>query len=274
MRYPLLILLLVLPCVADAQIVLNGPTTQWNSFSWSLAGQADYFDDQQTGLPEGDLVGSDLVGSTLFNPLAFWQYDGTNWGFRVRVGASLPQAGTFDHNLFFGYDSNLDGALDGFFGVDNSGGTDRLRIWATDGGLNTAPSNTGVGSSIFEYVQDSNNYSFVPVDALNDPLATSLDIDGDGNNDYFVNFLIPASDMPFGPTDSIQYVLATSTQPNSFNQDIGGLQGGLNSPTPWSTNGGFTDPIVGVPEPSSWALVGLAAAGLYWMRRKKVPKAA
>ena len=233
-----------------------------------MAGQADYFDDQQTGLPEGDLVGSDLVGMNQ-DPLAYWRNDGTNWGFRVRVGASLPQPGTFDHVLLFGFDSNTDGALDGFFGVDNSGNPDRLRIWNTDGGLNTAPSNTGVGSSAMDYVQNSLNYNFSPVDGTIDPAATSFDIDGDGNTDYFVSFLIPVADLSFDLNSPVRFILATSTQSNSINQDIGGLQGGLNSMVPWGTNGGFTDPI-GVPEPSSVLLLALTGGlGFFIIRRRK-----
>src|SRR5678816_4288666 len=70
-----------------APIVPSSPTTGWTAISYPTL-LPDYSDDQQTGIPEADIVGD------LLNPAFYTRFDdaGTpsltdgNIGFRVRVG--------------------------------------------------------------------------------------------------------------------------------------------------------------------------------------------
>src|SRR5262245_53686359 len=72
----------------------NSPTTGWTAISYPTL-LPDYSDDQQTGIPEADIVGD------LLNPALYTRFDdaGTpsltdgNIGFRVRVGADKNPPG-------------------------------------------------------------------------------------------------------------------------------------------------------------------------------------
>ncbi|MGC4017056.1 MAG: hypothetical protein QM755_21465 [Luteolibacter sp.] len=70
---------------------------------------------------------------------------------------------------------------------------------------------------------------------------------------------------------ALRYVLATSTQANSLNQDLGGVNGGVNSSTSWSDLGGFSPtmnaPGTVVPESSS-AWLGVMGTMLLLRRRR------
>jgi hypothetical protein len=73
-------------------------------------------------------------------------------------------------------------------------------------------------------------------------------------------------------------VAATFTQPNSLNQDINGINGGINASTTWQSLGAFTQTyaltsITPVPEPgigklsSAWLGFGLLALIQQGLRR-------
>ena len=71
----------------------------------------------------------------------------------------------------------------------------------------------------------------------------------------------------------MRYVAATSTQTNSLNQDLGGIDGGNTSTTSWEDLGGFTETVTPhgtvVPEPSSGILAFGALAATLFIRRRR-----
>lgn len=254
----------------------TSPTTDWTILTYSSS-TPDAFDDEAGGGGGVDIVGD------LSNASAYMLFDdaGTTSvltdgfiAFRVRIGADTPPAG-FSQFLAVGVDGDLDGSLDVFIAVDHKG-PDELAIYDS-GGTNTTPDNTVVASTGATYTEDASNYDFSAVDAVIDPLATSFDLDGDGN-DYFVTFVVPFQDLVdaltangvsgFDENTLAQFVIATSTTASALNQDFAGPTGGVGSTSTWTTLGAFSDPFAPIqaPEPGSAALmllglIGLAVAG-------------
>jgi hypothetical protein len=280
-------------CVLSADIsmgavILNSPTTSWFPVRLASGNQFDYFLDQQTGSPEADIAG------TVIAPGFFMWYDDNgsaapNAGtlaFRVRLGSDLPSAGQFNSAVFVGIDANGDGALDIFVGVDNRGSSNVLKIWDAGSGANISPSTTSVSSPSGQktYAETSANYDFRAVNGVNDPLTSSFDLNGDGSNDFFLSFSIPFPDIvseasrlagaTIDRSSPLRYIVATSQQDNAFNQDLGGIQGGVNSSSTWTQLGGITTAIApnatNVPEPGgiSTAMAGLLAIAALIARRQ------
>jgi len=235
--------------------------------------QADYFDDEQTGRPESDLVGN--AG----HPAAYFNFDNANTpsltdgtlAFRVRVGSDLPQLGTFDSVLFIGMDGNSDGALDIFLGADNKGGTPEIKIWDAGTGLNISPSTTSVSAppGQFSYGETSANFDFSQVSATIDPPATIFDLDVDGTTDRFVSFSLPFADVVsemsrlagigISENSVVRFVIATSTQANSLNEDLNGIPKNFTPTLTWAQLGGLSSPTQ-LPEPGTGLLAGLGLA--------------
>ena len=261
----------------------SSPTTGWTPISYPTL-LPDVYDDERTGSPEADIVGN------ASNPAFYYRFDdnGTpsttdgSIGFRVRIGADKSPAG-FDHFMGVGLDANGDGALDLFVAVDNSGNPDRVGIFAAGTGANTSPSTTSINSTpLFSYALSVSNYNFSAVTATIDPPATSVDLDADGNNDYFVTFVVPFGDVRsalaaqgiggFDDTSSMRLVVGSSTQPNALNQDLGGPNGGTTSTSTWSALGAISNSLSAaggfpVPEPGTGLLVAFGLCGLAASRR-------
>ena len=247
----------------------------------------DFADDQRTGIPEADLVGD------ASNPAFYFRFDDAGTpsltdgaiAFRARVGADKNPAG-FDHFIGVGIDANNDNALDLFLAVENSGNPDRVGIYDAGSGANTSPSSTTINSTpLFSYALSVSNFNFGPVNATIDPPATSFDLDVDGETDYFVSFVIPFADVVsalaaqgiggFDDTDTMRFVVGSSTQANALNQDLGGPNGGTTSTSTWaalgaiSNNASASGGFVPAPEPGTGVLLGLALASLAAERRRR-----
>lgn len=236
--------------------------------------QPDYFDDERTGIPEADIIGNSS------NPAFYYRFDdaGTpsttdgNLGFRVRVGADKNPAG-FDHFMGVGIDANADGALDLFLAVDNSGNPDRIGIFDAGTGANTSPSTTSINSTpLFSYALSVTNYNFAPVTAISDPSATGFDLDGDGNTDQLLTWVIPFADIVSalaaqgigGITEAspVRFVVGSSTQANALNQDLGGPGvGATTSTSTWAALGALSN-LLPIPEPDTGALLSLGLCAL------------
>ena len=127
----------------------------------------------------------------------------------------------------------------------------------------TSPNATSINNpALTSYTETTNNYSWTPVNAIIDPLASSFDVDSGGDTDYFLSLSLPfvdvvaymaANSISFCETSAVRYVMATATQPNSLNQDLNGVSNGVNSASTWSQLGGMTATYTAsgqvIPEP-------------------------
>lgn len=289
MRKLTLLMLVLLPSGVDRMALADvvSPSDMWTAVGYSGPNQQDYFNDQQTGNGDADIVGNGQ------NPAFYVNFDdlGTPslndgiWYGRVRLGSDRPRAGTFDNNLFVGIDGNADGALDLFIGVHNQGSNNQLAIWDPGSGANVSPSTTSILSPpVWSTSQNGSNYNFSPVDGVIDPFATSFDLDGDGRNDWFLSFAIDFSQLAaqmqsvagisIDQTSQVSYVLATANNDNSLNQDLNGANGQVGSSLTWQQLGVLSNTMaIGatIPEPVSCVLpVGIGIACC--VRRRRVAR--
>ena len=262
---------------------MTGPTTSWTSILYSN-NNPDPSNDQQTGSSEGDIVGNAAHPSayTMFDDAGTLSLTDGTLAFRIRLGADTNPTG-FKTALFVGIDANSDGKIDLFLGVNNSGSADTIGIWNPGNGLNVSPSTTSiVATPLISYTPTASNYYWSAVTTTNDPsVGSATDLDGGGQNDYFLGFAIPFSDIvaqlaavgiTFDQNSTLTYVIATATQANSLNQDLNGVGAGYNGTLTWSQLGVLSNPmtaggLAAVPEinPALW--VGLFLVAVAAQRR-------
>jgi len=293
-RHSVLVLACALACAfaAPAQaamILVAGDNSGWTAIDYPIVTTPDDPNDQQTGIAEGDIVGNNTG-----DPAVLTNFDDNGTpgalddgyiGFRVRLGEDKPPPG-FTSFFGVGMDANADGAIDLFLGVDNAsgGGTDQLGIFLPGGGANTSPNTTTIITTpLVAYAENDpiyDNYDFSTVTAI-DPLEVNTDLDGGGNEDYYLTFVIPFDDIvaqlgilgiTFDENSTVQYVFGTSTQPNALNQDLAGPNGGTTSGLTWDQLGAisleYSASGTPVPEPSTALLLGLGLASLAAARRR------
>jgi hypothetical protein len=145
---------------------------------------------------------------------------------------------------------------------------------------NISPSTTSVGDVAYTYPLSINNFSYRPVNPQSDGGTLADLTTGTANDpDYYLSFMVPFADIvnylenlptPINITDTtpLRFVVATSNQENSLNQDLGGIPKTFDGAQSWETLGGFTQSFSPVPEPSaSFLLLGSLAAGCLRRRR-------
>ena len=270
---------------AIASIVdVTSPTTDWTPISYA-SNNPDPSNDQQTGSGEGDIVGNINHPSlyTAFGDAGTLSLTDGTIGFRVRLGADDNPSG-FKGAFFVGIDANHDGALDLFIGVNNSGSSDMIGIFAPGSGANTSPNTTSIVTTpLFSYTITASNYSWLAVNTTIDPsVGTSTDLNGDGKTDYFLTFSVPFADViaalsgrginGVDQNTTFSYVAATSTQGNALNQDLNGVGSGYDPNATWGTLGIVSDPMtaggVPVPEPNTAVYSALIIAAAIARRRR------
>jgi hypothetical protein len=207
-------------------------------------------------------------------------------GFRLRLDASGGPTNkpAFDRVAWIGIDADINGSIDVFLGLNLQGSSSEIGVFAPGTGANTSPSTTSIAASAFQtYALTNANYNYRAVEfttdggTLNDVTTSTLN-----DPDYYVSFMVPFNDVTaflntksisINDTSPLRYVSATSTQTNSLNQDLGGVDGGVNSTTTWVDLGGFTQVVTVdgnlVPEPSTGLLALVAALGTCCLRRRE-----
>jgi hypothetical protein len=275
---------------AQAVVYVDGSSNTWKP----MIGNYDYHVDQQTGQADGDIVGGTGINYGFLvafnNNGNVSSIDGTI-GFRVRLDEhggnnSNPQP---TNVLWVGIDANTDGKLDVFLGANfQGGGAGTLEIRAPGAGLNISPNTTTISNSAYktyalDNIEDATpaNFSYRAVNFLTDGGDTNdLTQTTTGDPDYYESFMIPFADLvaylgslssPINITDTtpLRFVVATSTQVNSLNQDIGGLPKNFDGSQTWENLGGISTPYTPVPEPSSSVLLLGTLAGFSLVRRRR-----
>lgn len=279
----------VLLALGLSTLVSRAASVSEASSAWTAVnGNYDYLADQQTGQPESDIVGA--AGNpgffTTFNTNAANNDLDDTLGFRLRLDApgGNRNSPAFNRVAWVGIDANQDAVLDVFVGLGMQGSSAVLGIYDAGNSANTSPNTTSIASSPYTtYTIGASNYNYRPVNHLADGGttndATPLTAD---DPDYYVSFMINFNDLvTFLGTQGIviddesplRYVLATSTQHNSLNQDLGGVNGGVNSTSTWVQLGGFSPYLNShgtlVPEPASSGLAALGLAAFALRRRRK-----
>lgn len=266
---------------ARADIDPRSSTESWAIILYSPGNVPDAFADQQAGSFEGDFVGNTNHPSfyTAFdNGDTPDIYTDGQIAFRFRMAGDKNPTG-FNGCAFVGMDLDRNGSLDVFAGINNSGSHDMLGLWWADGSA-ISPNTTALAKTpTFSYAETADNYSWMAVSSLKNPSGTLTDVDGGGNPDFYLSFVVPFSDFitmvknngfaDFNDRAIVTYMAATATQPNNLNQDINGLNGGVSSPLSWASLGvlSLEIPVHGatplpIPEPSSLVLLAIAGTGL------------
>ena len=281
-----LLVLLATANLSQAAITIASSSLDWIPFT----GNYDYLDDQQTGQPSADIVGSgtdygfyvsfDDNGST-------FSTDG-DLAFRIRFDApgDNKDPANFKNVVWVGIDADLSGTIDVFLGLSDSGSSTDIVIRDAGTGLNISPNTTSISNADYwTTTATSSNYSYRPVDYLTDG-GTTNDITSttSGDPDYYLSFVVPFQEIvdflatteggsiTINDQSAMRYVAATSTQTNSLNQDLGGIDGGNASTTSWEDLGGFTETVTPdgtvVPEPSS-GFLALGSLAIALLRRRR-----
>jgi hypothetical protein len=260
-----------------------------SSRNWTVVpGNFDFHNDQQTGNAASDIVGSDddpgfFIGFMSGTDPAG---GGGQLAFRVRLDApgGPPPRPAFDRILWLGLDADQNGAIDAFLSVNRQGNNSALEIYGAGDTDNRSPSTTSIAKSPFYRTDISvSNFHYRPVDLALDG-GTTDDL-GLNETDYYLSFAMPFDriveflelrDISVNDRTPLRFVVATSTQTNALNQDLGGIHGGTDSSESWESLGGFS-PLEGaadsefVPEVRSSALVLIAFPLLAARRRRDKP---
>lgn len=266
------------------QIIPSSSTLSWTQIQYGPGSIPDPWGDQQTGSFEGDIVGN------ADNPSFYAAfYDGGTpslftdgeLGFRFRLSDDKSPPG-YTCVALVGMDLDANGSIDLFTGVDNSGSSAVIGLWWAGAGANTSPSTTSIANvPTYSYAQSDANYSWAAVTLDIDPSATSTDLDGGGDTDYFLSFTLPFADLVamaddvvhgFDQNSVLQYVAITATQANSLNQDVNGVDGNVNSSETWTTLGALSSAYTAgcvphLPEPTTSSLTCLAFMSLLLRKR-------
>ncbi len=284
----------------------------WLAVTNPNAPASDFILDQQTGQSDSDIVGlGDQAGF-------YVNYDdaGTSsladdyMGFRIRLASTSGKPNEYKGYAFVGIDIGRDGDLDLFVQAN----TKQIGFYDAGSGTNDSPSSTSISQMKdtnrddpyrFERKASDSDFdahlSFDPVTAFNDAHFVSDNLDGrsKGNKDQTDHFLSFQVDMltlieaarlaslddddqnnTIDVTQHYSYVVLTSTQDNTFNQDLNGSNGELEdfsqSEGSWADLGGISTGVVldrGElvlnPEPSSYPLItGLLISTFVVCRRR------
>lgn len=277
-----------MPTIVGAAISsIDEVSTSWSRVNYVNNGIADPTADSN-GQDAEELVGNSTLGVffTDFNDQGDADPSNDIISFRTRHAETKNGGADFTSNLYIGIDADKDFVIDAFVGVNTSGNSANIFIANPDSG--------SANNSVDTCKLDAKNYVYTEVltatnsnwravtDADTDGAGEILDLDGGGNPDYYLSFQFSFSQIAnvlannsatVGDTvdenTELRYVIGTSTQNNTFNKDIGGLDGNSLFSENFATSGAVSEltfasggSVVSVPEPSTTTLFGLFFLGL------------
>ncbi len=273
---------------AFASISLNSPTTSWTAITYVGAARTDFLNDEQTGINESDLVGS-AVGVAPVQTAFYYKYDAASdsIAFRVRVDGDSNSVG-YTGAIWVGLMLDGNDSVDLFAGILNKGSKSVVGFYNPGDGANVSPNTTTIDTknAIYSEAISASNYLWTGVTVGptgNDPVAGgTADISGDGNQDYFATWIMPFSKLQSSAasrgitgitaSSQIRFVVGTSEQGNSLNQDINGTSGNTNSTSTFASLGAVSPVVTAaggvVPEPASLGYV-LTAGLMFAVRRRR-----
>ena len=274
--------ILVFLCLAQAAnaaltVAVDSPSTLWTSIN----GNFDYLSDQGTGQPGSDIVGQGTNYGLLiaFNDNGAVSHTDGDLLFRVR----LDDGGTFNDVVWIGINASIDGSIDAYLALNTKTNPDEIAIFLPGNDLNVSPSTTSIGAKTSLVPTSPSNYNFRPVDFNTDGgTINDLTTDTTGDPDYYLSFMVSfqsvvnflaAASPSISITDqsALRFIVATSTQVNALNQDLGGVNEEDPNYDPdlsWSELGALSQSTSLVPEPSS-ALSALSSLAAFLLLRKR-----
>ena len=230
----------------------------------------DYLQDPRVGSGSTAL---DIVGTECF-PAAYIQFsdDGKEIAIRLRVnnkdGGNDNSSFQFKNFAYIGIDANMNGTIDFFLGVYSPSGNGRLGVYPADpAAQNSGPGVTGIAKPVatFQPIRGV-NYSMIEVDytpcALDPGDPCRCDDVSDpcsitpfsGDPDYFLTFKFNIDEVSnaiagktkenvtFDSNTPFTYIVGTSTQENSLNGDINGMDDKGPPPPNWDDI--ITPPVI------------------------------
>lgn len=287
--------------------VVNGNT---ESIWRRVLGNYDFNTDQQTGQGQSDIIGTDTDPGfyTAYDTGATTGTPGDDYlAFRVRTNAQNGTKNYYGGFVWIGIDADSDNDFDAYINYTASASATIVSIYGPGDGLNDAPNTTTVtapnNTAAYTWTNPTGftNSNYRAVDTTIDGGTTNnagavagTDGNTDADPDWYVSFQLPfASLIAFladpgemnginnqpitgvDDTTPLAFLVATSTQANSLNQDVGGIDGDDPNYDPslsWEQQPGspLSDPFTSsglVPEPSS--ILMLALGGLVLMMRRR-----
>ncbi len=221
-------------------------------------GNSDPTGDQQTANPgnEADIVG-DSVSAALYK-----YYDGTNFGFRLRLGAEDNPKQGYQSAVMIGMDITGDHILDFYIGAAINGvgsGSEKfdIGIYQFLPGIATSPDTTQAALAspsdyLYAYEQSGTNFNWSPTSDIDpglssyqvtdpdtgitrtvDPYNVDGQLDkGDPKPDHYLTFIVPYADLiaafrtvvpSFDASSKVSFVAITSQNLNQVNNDFNGI---------------------------------------------------
>lgn len=260
--YTGIIMLTCFGCGLSRAVIVTDASTVAGWAPILFLGNSDPTGDQQTANPgnEADIVG-DSVSAALYK-----YYDGTDMGFRLRLGAEDNSSQGYQSAAMIGMDITGDNILDFYIGAHINGvgsGNEKLDIgiYQFIPGIATSPSTTqaALASSadyLFGYEQSGTNFNWSPVSQIDPGLSSYsvtdpdtgltrtvdpynvdgvLDNQGNPQPDHFLTFIVPYADIisafsalapGFDEMTPMTFVAITSQNLNQVNNDFNGIDDG------------------------------------------------